>query len=258
MLRKYLKPLIYLSIIALPLLAVMFKAPSLKLLSNPQAVSGPLAFLAVPINELKKIVLYHAIYDEYKVLKRQNDLLRQRMASMNEAQFASKRQDDIEYYRRQSAFVSVVADVIGRDPSNWNASLIINRGIDDGLKPGMPVVSTLGVVGRIYEVGQSTAKVILLSDPNFNVAALISRSRESGLLTGSLQGLCRLQYLTNGADVKVGDDVVTSKLSSVFPEGLLIGRVVDVQAGISQYTVECLVEPAVELSRLEEVIVIKH
>ncbi len=122
----------------------------------------------------------------------------------------------------------------------------------------MPVVSVLGVVGRVFEMGNRTSKVILLSDPAFSVAALVQRTRESGLLTGSLEGICRLEYLTDKADVKVGDSVITSKLSSIFPEGVLIGQIIDVRASQNTHTVQCLVEPAVDLSQIEEVIVIKR
>jgi len=113
------------------------------------------------------------------------------------------------------------------------------------------------VVGRVFEVGHNSSKVVLLSDPTFAVAAVDERSRENGLLTGTLQGVLRLQYLTENADVKVGDVLVTSRLSTAFPEGVLIGQITDVQASANSHTVECLVEPAVDLSELEEVIVIK-
>jgi rod shape-determining protein MreC len=136
--------------------------------------------------------------------------------------------------------------------------LIIDKGSAEGLVVGQSVVSTLGVVGRIFEVGHNTAKVILLSDPAFAVAAVVERSRENGLLTGTLEGVCRLQYLTANADVKVGDWIVTSRLSTAFPEGVLIGQITDVQASSNSHTVECLVEPAVDLSQLEEVIVVRR
>jgi rod shape-determining protein MreC len=77
-------------------------------------------------------------------------------------------------------------------------------------------------------------------------------------LTGTLQGVLHLQYLTQNADVKVGDTLVTSRLSTAFPEGILIGQITDVQASVNEHTVECLVDPAVDLSELEEVIVIKN
>lgn len=222
------------------------------------AVVKPVQWFEAPLFELKKLFYFRETYDEYLRLKKQVEALKARLVYFQEAVEENKRYATITEFRRTQNYTSMVAKVIGRDPSNWNASLIIDHGQKDGLKAGMPVVSPLGVVGRIFETGNHTAKVILLLDPNFSVAALVGRSRESGLVTGSLQGLCRLEYLTDKADVKVGDRVITSSLSSAFPEGILIGEVTDVQASINSHTVECLVEPAVDLSQIEEVIVIKR
>lgn len=207
--------------------------------------------------EIKKLVYYRDAYDEYRVFKKQNDLLKARVVSLQEQIQQGKRLNQIAEFRRSQNFTSMVATVIGRDPSNWDASLVLDKGKLDGVGIGMPVVSPLGIVGKIVEIGHSTSKAILVSDPDFSVAAVVSRSRESGLLTGTLQGICRLQYLSENADVKVGDHLVTSSLSSAFPQGLLIGRITDVQASANSHTVECLVEPSVELSQLEEVIIIK-
>lgn len=217
----------------------------------------PVGLLQAPVFELKKLFFYRETYDEYVRSKRQNELLKARLAAMKEDVLAQDRYEKIQAFRNGQNYASIVANVIGRDPSNWNAALIIDRGHAEGVEVGQPVVSPLGVVGRIFEVGHNTAKVILLSDPTFAVAAVVERSRENGLLTGTLQGPLRLQYLTDNADVKVGDTLVTSKLSTAFPEGLLIGQITDVQASINSHTVECLVDPAVDLSELEEVIVIK-
>lgn len=220
--------------------------------------SRPVRWFEGPVFELKKLFFFRETYDEYVRQKKQIDALKARLVFLQESLQEHQRNQKISEFRQAQDYVSVLAHVIGRDPSNWNASLIIDRGQRDGLKVGMPVVSILGVVGRIFEVGNSTAKVVLLSDPSFSVAALVQRTRESGLLTGSLEGLCRLKYLTEKADVKVGDRIITSKLSSSFPEGILIGFIEDVQASENSHTVECLVEPAVDLSQLEEVIVIKR
>ena len=211
----------------------------------------------VPVLEVKKLFFFHETYDEYLRFKKQSEALKARLVYLQEQVEENKRSAGILDFRRAQAYASVVANVIGRDPSNWNASLVIDRGQKDGIKVGMPVVSTLGVVGRIFEIGNTTSKVVLLSDPSFSVAALVQRTRESGLLSGSLGGLCRLEYLTDKADVKVGDRVITSKLSSAFPEGILIGQIQDVQASESSHSVECYVSPAVDLAQIEEVIVIK-
>ena len=217
----------------------------------------PVGLLQTPAFELKKLFFYRETYDEYVRFKKQSEVLKAKLISIKENTQAQERYEKIQYFRDNQSYASIVASVIGRDPSNWNASLVINKGHDEGVEVGQPVLSPLGVVGRIFEVGHNTAKVILLSDPTFAVAAVVQRSRENGLLTGTLQGVLHLQYLTDSADVKVGDSVVTSRLSTAFPEGVLIGQITDVQASVNNHTVECLVDPAVDLSELEEVVVIK-
>lgn len=258
MLRKHLKKAVYLGILAVVFLNLFFHPKDFKALALLDTASKPVHFLQAPVIEVKKLFYFRETYDEYQRLKKQVGTLRAKLVYMQEALQEQGRYEKIGQFRGNQGYSSMVADVVGRDPSNWNASLIVNRGAKDGLKVGWPVVSPLGAVGRVMEVGHTTSKVILLSDPNFAVASLVQRTRESGLLTGTLQGLCRLQYLTENADVKVGDKVVTSKMSSAFPEGILIGTVVDVQAATNSHTVECLVDPDVNLSQLEEVIIIKR
>lgn len=255
--RKYFKKIAYACILVVPFLILFFHPKNYKAAGLLDAVVRPVGLLQAPAFELKKIFFYRETYDEYRRLKKQNEVLKARLIAIRENEQAQERYEKIQDYRHDQNYASIVANVIGRDPSNWNASLIIDKGHDEGMVVGQSVVNPLGVVGRIFEVGPNTSKVILVSDPSFAVAAVDERSRENGLLTGTLQGVLHLQYLTDNADVKVGDTVVTSRLSTAFPEGILIGQITDVQASVNNHTVECLVDPAVDISELEEVIVIK-
>ena len=258
MFSKRLKPFVYLAILIVPFYIVFARPKAINAPAILDKASGPIHVVQKFIFEMQKFWYYRETYDEYALLKKRTDLLRAKIIKLQEEEKQDQRLAKIADFRRSQPFVSLVADVIGRDPSNWDASLILNKGSSDGIKVGMPVISFLGVVGKIMEVGRTTSKAVLVSDPNFSVAAIDERSRESGLLTGTLQGICRLRYLTESADVKVGDEVLTSKLSSSFPDGLLIGSIVDVQASLNSHTVECLVDPAVDLAQIEEVIIIKR
>jgi rod shape-determining protein MreC len=255
--RKYFKKAAYASILVVSFLILFFHPKNYKAAALLDAVVRPVGLLQAPALELKKLFFYRETYDEYRRFKKQNEVLKARLIAIRENEQAQERYEKIQDFRNNQHYASIVANVIGRDPSSWNASLIIGKGKAEGVEVGQPVVSPLGVVGRIFEVGHNSAKVILVSDPTFAVAAVVQRSRENGLLTGTLQGVLRLQYLTDNADVKVGDNVVTSRLSTAFPEGILIGQITDVQASTNSHTVECLVDPAVDLSELEEVIIIK-
>jgi len=255
--RKTFKKAAYACILVVPFLILFFHPKNYKAAGLLDAVVRPVGLLQTPAFELKKIFFYRETYDEYRRFKKQNEILKARIIAIRENIIEQERDQKIQDFRNNQNYASIVANVIGRDPSNWNASLIIDHGHAEGMVVGQPVVSSLGVVGRIFEVGHNTSKVLLLSDPTFAVAAVDQRSRENGLLTGTLQGELRFQYLTSNADVKVGDALVTSRLSTAFPEGILIGQITDVQASANSHTVECLVDPAVDLSELEEVIVIK-
>ncbi|MBF0387097.1 MAG: rod shape-determining protein MreC [Candidatus Omnitrophica bacterium] len=210
-----------------------------------------------PVDELGRVISYRKTYNEYQKLKREVGGLKARLVALEENGAANKRYVRLLDLRNKSNFVTETALVVARDPANWNSSLMINKGKLDKLRPGMAVINSSGVVGKVAEVASDVSKVILLNDSGFSVAVINQRSRESSLLSGSLSGDCRLQYLPEDADIRVGDEIVTSVLSSVFPEGLLVGTVSEVYPGEPGTPPRAVVEPAVEPSKVEEVLVIK-
>lgn len=221
-----------------------------------KGTSIPIRILSFPLNEIKKILYYHRTFDEYKRLKEEVDVLKARLVGLEEVIRENTRLEDLLKFKRKLVYSSVVANVIGRNPSYWNSTMIIDRGQGDGIQQGMPVVNAAGVIGKIAEVGYDTSKVILLTDPQFSVPALVQGPRESGLVSGTLKGVCRMRYIRSGAKVAIGDQVITSKLSSSFPEGLLVGEIIAINNGSRNPTVEYLVKPSVSFSQIEEVLVI--
>lgn len=221
-----------------------------------KATAWPAQAFSLAIREMKKILFYHRIFDEYVRLREENNVLETRLMALDEVIRENNRLEQLLNFKRNLIYSTVAANVIGRDPSNWNATVIIDKGTEDGLQVGMPVVRAQGVVGKIAETEAQRSKVILLSDPSFSVPALVLRSRESGLVSGTLLGMSRMRYLSSRADIKVGDTVITSKLSSSFPEGLMIGKVISVQYHERNPIVDCIIQPAVNQSQIEEVLVI--
>ncbi len=260
MFKRNQKLLVYSLLLLIPFLLLWCK-PSAVVdpfkLNVMELSAGPLKVISFPFQEIKKILLYHYTFNQYQKLKKDYESLKARLIGFDEVLIENKRYEKLLEFKRNLIFSSVASNVIGRDPSNWNAVMVIDKGQRDGLQVGMPVVNPLGVVGKIAEVSARTSKVILLSDPSFSVAGIVQRSREGGLISGTLQGFCRMRYLSVGADIKAGDIVVTSLLSSSFPEGLLIGQVISVEESKSSPGVECLIQPAVSSSQFEEVLVIK-
>jgi rod shape-determining protein MreC len=256
--RKFKKTLVYLLIAVVPFVFLFFSQNHfINFKAGVVASSSwPVQVVLFPFRELKKIIFYHQTYADYEQLKKDIDPLKQLLLNQDQVVKENLRLAELLDFKRASPFRSVAAKVIMRDPTNWAAVIIIDKGAKQGIKQGMPVVTPTGVVGKITEVGQELSKVTLLTDPRFSVAAVIERTREQGLVSGTLRGNCRLQYLPVTADVVVGDYVITSNLSSFFSEGLRVGRIVSVQESFTSPTFECLIKPAVPHSRIEEVIVI--
>jgi len=151
---------------------------------------------------------------------------------------------------------SITAQIIGKDPSLWFKTVVIDRGSSDGVQKGMPVVTVEGIVGQVMSVSPHFAKVLLANDPNSAIDTLIQRSRVHGILKGSSENSYQLQYVLKKAEVHVGDDICTSGLGGVFPKGLPVGKVskvVENPAGMFQ---EIEIMPSVDFSELEFVIII--
>ncbi len=221
-----------------------------------EIVSGPIRFLSSPLLEMKKIIYYHRIFDEYRRLNKEVSFLKAQIAGMEEVIQENKRLVDVLDFKRKSVFSSVLANVIARNPSFWNSVIIIDKGRRDGIKEGLPVINSFGVVGKVFEVGERASKIILLTDSQFSVAALVQRSRETVLVTGSLDGTCRLRFIKENSDIQMGDKLITSKLSTSFPEGLLIGEVDNLTEDANGQQQNVSIHPTVTFSQLEEVLVI--
>lgn len=259
MLRRTPKNLIYLAIFLVPFL-VFFARPDvfapLKF-GVVQVINVPARILSIPLFEAKKILFYHRTFNEYQRLREEVNILKARLAGVEELTAQNMRLERLLAFKRSLVYSSMTASVIGRDPSGWSSSMIIDRGKDDGIRQGMPVISALGVVGKITEVSEKNSKVVLLTDPQFSVAAIVQGSREIGLVTGSLQGeICRMRFISSSAQVAVGDKVITSRLSTSFPEGLLIGEITRIIGDPQEPSIECIIKPVVVLSQVEEVLVI--
>lgn len=155
-------------------------------------------------------------------------------------------------------FDYVVANVVARNADNWFSRVTIDRGSADGVAKDMPVVTSQGLVGRVIGVSTNVSVVQLLTDRNSGVGALIQTSRAAGIVTGQgdQSSLVTMMLFERDAAVKVSDAVVTSGFGQIYPPGLFIGRVVEVEKdeyGLLKYA---KVHPGVGFGQLEEVLVI--
>lgn len=152
----------------------------------------------------------------------------------------------------------VIARVISKSPSNYLASIAIDLGAEHGIKPGMPVVTERGLVGRIHKVGPLSSTVLLITDPSSGVPALIQRNRLVGIVSGRAGALPVMEYIPQDADISVGDLVITSGLGGGFPKNLIIGQIVEVRQRDYEMFQQATIRPTVNFDRLEFVLVITN
>jgi rod shape-determining protein MreC len=259
MFKKIPKQFIYLVVIVAPFWLLFFNSPfwhGLKLKAMGAAASA-VGIVHSPLKEVQILLSYRQTYAAFQKLQRENIKLQARVVELDEALAENARMETLLGLKAHEDFDTTAAHVIARDPASWNSSFMIDKGRVQGIRSGMPVINALGVVGKVAEVSQTSSKVILVNDPGFSVAVLNRRSREAGLLSGSLSGECRLSYLPADSDVEAGDELVTAKLSTTFPEGLLVGKVVEVYPAGGISDARARVTPAIDVSRIEEVLVVK-
>ena len=150
-----------------------------------------------------------------------------------------------------------LARVIGVDPSNLVRFVIVDQGSEEGVKPGMPVITPQGLVGRVTSTGAHWAKVLLILDPSSSVNAVVQSTRATGVVQGDVNGNLIIKYVPQGEAIKTGDKILTSGLGSNFPKRLVIGQVNEVRKRDIDLFQEATIQPSVDFARLEFVLIMK-
>ena len=162
----------------------------------------------------------------------------------------------LDFARARPENAYQAAAVIGQDPSPFLRYVVINRGSDDGIRRGMPVVSQQGLVGRVAQVSAAAARVELITDPAVRVSVELEPSGVDGVLTGSISGDLTMDLIPQDAAVEPGDLVFTSGIGGAYPSNILIGQVTNVRQEATALFQNASVQAIVDFSRLEIVLVI--
>jgi rod shape-determining protein MreC len=157
--------------------------------------------------------------------------------------------------RDRSNLKTLAAEVIGAGATTDFKTVTIDKGTADGVRADLAVMAPAGVVGRVVVSSARAAKVQLLVDRNAAAGVLIERSRSQGVAIGAGDELLRMEYVSEVADVVVGDTVVTSGIDGIYPKGYVVGKVEAVEKSGNSYK-QILVRPAVDFSSVEEVLVV--
>ena len=170
-----------------------------------------------------------------------------------------KLRDLLELQETYSAgWVTVAAEVTGREADNWYEKLTINKGSKDGISEDMAVVDQNGLLGKIVNVTDSTSEVLLIIDSAGSLGGMMQKSSIQGVLQGigGGKGLINMTKLPYNADVQLNDVVVTSGVGGVFPAGLLVGTVVKVKTSADGLSKEAVIEPYADFNDIQFVLVV--
>lgn len=177
--------------------------------------------------------------------------------ALKEAEAENRRLKSMLHYVEETADQEIVARVVGLNPSPQFQSIHINRGEDDGVQVGMPVVTPDGAVGQVVRSMRGSADVMLLNDPSSRIGALIQRTRVRATVAGTGDGhRLSIDLVRREDDMRPGDVLVTAGSDGIFPSGIKIGVVESAERPTVGMFYRATLEPSVELNRVEEVLVI--
>jgi rod shape-determining protein MreC len=198
------------------------------------------------------------VQGENERLRRRVDALEQQSVRVAELDALGRRLDDLLRIRSTLDVDTEAALIIGRDPLPRFGTVTINRGVADGVFRNAAVLSASGVVGQTFATTAHSARVLLITDHNSGIDAMVQRTRARGIVEGTLDGRCVMKYLERAEDVVVGDRVVTSGLDGIFPKGVLIGEVTALRRGDRALLQIAEVTPSAPLDRIETVLVVRQ
>jgi rod shape-determining protein MreC len=208
------------------------------------AMSSPVSASAELIEESKHLL---AAYDENKVLRDENERLRRWHAAAQGLQSENARLRGLLNFTPEAEATFITGRIIGDSGGAFLRSVLVDIGGRDSVRKGVAAVDGNGLVGRVAEVGQRSARVLLITDLNSRIPVLVGDNRERAILAGDNSDLAKLVYLPPERSIGAGDLVVTSGHGGAFPAGLPVGIVVST----SKAGGELRVQPFLTPDRLE-------
>ena len=168
----------------------------------------------------------------------------------------------LELSQKYTDFSTTGTQIIGKDPGNWYDTFIIDKGTKDGLTYDMVLMSNGGLVGKITESGYNYSKARSILDNRSSISAISLRTGDLGVVKGEYalmnNGLCKMEYIDADAEILVGDEIVTSNLSDVYPPGISIGIVNEIRTDANGLTKYAIIQPQVDFKHLDTLLVINQ
>ena len=227
-------------------------------------------FVQSPVTTISSAVTnYFQSISNLRTAQTENDRLKQQVQEL-EVKVQQKEDLTAENERLKSflqlkeevPYKFLPAQIIGRDPSVWFDTMIINRGSLDGVKLNMPVVNRGGLIGRVAAVSPLTAQIYLITKEKEGAGGIIGElgnSNALGVVSGtSKKEVLEMGYVPGSVEVKPGETVYTSGQEGIYPPGLKIGEVVEVRSGSATVTHQIFIRPSADFSAMQEVAVLLY
>jgi rod shape-determining protein MreC len=212
-------------------------------------------------NTVNSVFSFGIIAEENKNLKERVAALEADNNLLKEYEYQNMRLRELLQFRDSvsRSYNTVSASVIARNPSNWFKTITINRGTSDGIGKNMAVVTSQGLVGHVINVTGSSAEVSLIINDSSAVGGLVQVTRTPGIVEGLAdnRGYLKMIHIATEAPVREKQVVISSGLGGIFPKGLPIGRITDIEMESNGLVKYAMIRPFVDFNRLEEVLVIK-
>lgn len=242
--------------------------------TNPSFIEKSFGFILSPVQDFttsvtswfeskfKTLSNFKNLEEENEILKMELELKNQEIKRLKQLEIENEKLLSLlETSSKYNEYSKITANIIGRDPGNWYQNFTIDKGEKDGLKKNMVVLAVGGLVGKIEEVGPNYAKVSSIINGTYSVSAKTLRTDDEGFVRGDLsnKGICKMEYIDKEAEIKEGDEIVTSHLSEIYPAGITIGYVKEVYLDNStKLSKTAIIEPTVDFKHLENVLVINN
>jgi rod shape-determining protein MreC len=201
---------------------------------------------------------YFDLRNENRVLRGQNLALSEEVSRLREARLENARLRQMLDLKEQTHYSYVGANVVGKNLQLLRNTITIDAGERDGIKPDMPIVTEAGLVGKVIATSSGYAIGQIMLNKDFRASAKVQRARVDGIVAWEGGEYLLLKNVAKTLDVQVGDVVITSEYSSIFPSGIRIGIVAQTTSEPGALFQHIEIAPSVNFSRLEQVFVISH
>ncbi len=267
--EKHRKIIITSIIVILALLALITSGKKL----NATALESAFGFIVTPFQEITDGI-GSWVDDTLSSRREKQEILAENEALRQEVETLQATNNRLALYEEENKTLSDLlkiaqkypqyqtfgVGIIAKNPGSLYDVFTLNKGSSDGVQANMVLAAPEGLVGKVLESGATYAKGQSILDSRSSVPAMSLRTGDLGVVKGDYtlmnQGLCKMEYIDAEAEIAVGDEIVTSHLSDIYPTGLTIGKVKEIKADTNGLTKYAIIEPAVDMKHLDTLLVI--